>query len=165
MANSATTAGRVLDSGTSSAQRQFTRMRVRIPPPPLGHEGQMVRRAGLEPDCQTVGIQAKPETGMGWPPQPLRLAGAGVTSESFANTGSGSFNPAAAMFSSRWATDDVPGIGTATGERRNNHASATWNGVARSSWAAASRALLASRFWPRGAQGRNAILCEIGRAH
>ena len=38
--------------------------------------------------------------------------------------------PAAATFSSRWATEPVPGIGSITGERCSSHASATCAGVA-----------------------------------
>ena len=34
------------------------------------------------------------------------------------------------MFSSRWATDDVPGIGSMTGERCSSQASASWDGGA-----------------------------------
>ena len=42
-----------------------------------------------------------------------------------------------AWFSSKWAIDDVPGIGSITGERCSSQASAIWDGVA--SWAAATR--------------------------
>ena len=90
-------------------------------------------------------------------PQPRRLAGLGVTALSLANTASGSFNPAAAMFCSTWAADDVPGIGRSTGDRRSNHASATCSGLAASSRAASSSAAFASRFCPIGAHGINAI--------
>ena len=37
---------------------------------------------------------------------------------------------AAPQFSSRWATDLVPGIGSMTGDRCSSHARATWDGVA-----------------------------------
>src|SRR5207253_3033523 len=45
---------------------------------------------------------------------------------------------AAATFSSRWATDPVPGIGRIAGEWARSQASATWAGVA--SWALATLA-------------------------
>src|ERR1700686_2145511 len=38
--------------------------------------------------------------------------------------------PAAATFSSRCSTLDVPGIGSITGDRASSHARATWDGVA-----------------------------------
>ena len=44
-----------------------------------------------------------------------------------------SVSSAAATFSSRCSTDEVPGIGSITGERASSQASATWPGVA--SWA------------------------------
>src|SRR5262249_19719540 len=43
--------------------------------------------------------------------------------------------PAAPRFSSRCSAEEVPGIGSITGERWSSHASATWDGVA--SWALA----------------------------
>ena len=46
--------------------------------------------------------------------------------------------PAAAVFSSRCAIEDVPGIGSTTGDLRSSHASASWAGVASCSLAAAS---------------------------
>ena len=44
---------------------------------------------------------------------------------------SSNFNPAAATFSSRCSTLEVPGIGSITVDRANSHATATWDGVAR----------------------------------
>ena len=46
------------------------------------------------------------------------------------NSASVSATSAARMFSSRWSTLDVPGIGSMTGERRSSQASASWAGVA-----------------------------------
>src|SRR6266849_4451820 len=40
------------------------------------------------------------------------------------------FNSAAATFSSRCSTLEVPGIGSMTGDRASSHARATWEGVA-----------------------------------
>ena len=40
------------------------------------------------------------------------------------------FKPAAATFSSRWATLEVPGMGSMTGDRASNQARATWAGLA-----------------------------------
>ncbi|SLH62986.1 Uncharacterised protein [Mycobacteroides abscessus subsp. abscessus] len=46
---------------------------------------------------------------------------------------------AAAVFSSTCATDDVPGIGSITGDRRSSQARASWAGVAPWRVAMASR--------------------------
>jgi hypothetical protein len=46
----------------------------------------------------------------------------------------------AAQFSSRWATDEVPGMGSMTGERASSQARAIWAGVAPWRAAASSRA-------------------------
>ncbi len=57
----------------------------------------------------------------------VRHPGAGqpAASVSSSNSSPDSSIPAAAMFSSRCATDDVPGIGSMTGERRSSQASAS----------------------------------------
>ena len=55
---------------------------------------------------------------------------------------------AAAMLSSRCATDDVPGIGSITGERRSSQASASWDGVG---------AVLARRVASSGPPGRGQL--------
>jgi len=54
------------------------------------------------------------------------------------NSASVNATSAARMFSSKWSTLDVPGIGTMTGERRSSQASASWAGVAPCARAAAS---------------------------
>src|SRR5258707_1010409 len=50
---------------------------------------------------------------------------------------------AAAMFSSRCSTDEVPGMGSTTGDRASSHASASWPGVAWCSEATSATALCA----------------------
>ena len=65
---------------------------------------------------------------------------------------------AAAMFSSRCLTDDVPGMGSVTFERFRTHASATCSGVASNCFAAFSKAWCAKRCCAMGAQGMKPIL-------
>lgn len=52
-------------------------------------------------------------------------AAAAPASDRVANSSAVSCTPAAAMFSSRWSSEAVPGIGSITGERCSSHASAT----------------------------------------
>ena len=65
----------------------------------------------------------------------------------------------AAMFSSRCATDFVPGIGTIAGERRSSQARASWPGVAPYSLAALARTLSGPASLPMaiGFHGMNAM--------
>ena len=67
---------------------------------------------------------------------------------SLANASAGSASSAAARFSRRWASDEVPGISRMLGARRSSQASATCIGVAPSSAATADEG--------RGLQGREA---------
>src|SRR5882724_5716428 len=62
---------------------------------------------------------------------------ASAISSSSANVSGDSVNSAAARFSRRWATDDVPGINRMLGDRCSNQASATCIGVAPSRCATA----------------------------
>src|SRR5205823_13815350 len=48
---------------------------------------------------------------------------------------------AAAIFSSKWGTEDVPGIGNITGDRSKNHAIATSTALTPQSFAALSNGL------------------------
>ena len=59
---------------------------------------------------------------------------------------------AAAQFSSRWSTDDVPGMGSITGERRSSQARHTWETVAPSCWAT----------WSSGPPGRDSFPLASG---
>src|SRR5580658_3325630 len=86
-----------------------------------------------------------------------KLAGGGFTADSLVKSSSGNLIPAAAMFSSTWATDDVPGIGSMNLDRRSSHASATCKAVAPISRAIDEMISCASRFCPKGAQGMKAI--------
>ena len=65
----------------------------------------------------------------------------------------------AATFSSRCSTEDVPGIGSITGERASSHASAICAGVASCAWATLSSGPpgSASRPVASGNQGMNPI--------
>lgn len=67
--------------------------------------------------------------------------------------------PAAATFSSRCSSRDVPGIGATTGERCSNHASATWLTVAPVSPATASSAARSRR--GSGNHGMKAIPSRV----
>ena len=80
---------------------------------------------------------------------------------SVSNSSSDSSISAAATFSSRWATFDVPGIGSITGDRFSSHASASCDGVA--SWSSAMRCSgppgAASGPAASGNQGMNPMPC------
>jgi hypothetical protein len=60
----------------------------------------------------------------------LRRSACLMSSPSSWNSSPVSRSAAAARFSSRCATDEVPGIGSITGERASSQARATWAGVA-----------------------------------
>ena len=62
--------------------------------------------------------------------QPRKLAGGTSTEESRSYASCGSSMAAAAMFSSRCLTDEVPGMGRITPERLSSQARATCRGVA-----------------------------------
>ena len=85
-----------------------------------------------------------------------------------ASSSSESSSSAAATFSSRWATDDVPGIGSITGERRSSQASATWPGSRRARRRSAQRRRPARRGRPAasGNHGMKPMPCSrrSGRA-
>src|SRR5580704_16341159 len=91
-------------------------------------------------------------------PYSRRPAAGWLTSDNSSYAAWGSSRLAAAMFSSRCLIEEVPGIGRITLDLLSNHANATCRGLASRSAATFFMASSASRAWPSGAHGRNAML-------